>query len=56
MRYKLKEKSNYLTMGTYSGQMRQHAGDACMENQMKTDWNLQTGGRTDADRILGRSA
>lgn len=45
-----------MTMGTDSGQMRQHAGDACMENQMKTDWNLQTGGRTDADRILGRSA
>ena len=50
MCYKLKEKSNYLTMGTDSGQMRLH-GD-----QMKTDWNLQTGGRTDADRIFGRSA
>ena len=56
MCYKLKEQSNYLTMEIDSDQMRQHAGDACMENQMKTDWNLQTGGRTDADRILGRSA
>ena len=25
-------------------------------DQMKTDWNLQTGGRTDADRIFGCSA
>ena len=30
MCYKLKEKSNYLTMGTDSGQMRQHAADDCM--------------------------
>ena len=43
MCYKLKEKSNYLTMGTDSGQMRQHATDDCMGDQMKTDWNLQTG-------------
>ena len=56
MCYKLKEKSNYLTMGTDSGQMRQHAADDCMGTQMKTDWNLQTGGRTDADRIFGCSA
>lgn len=30
MCYKLKEKSNYLTMGTDSGQMRQHVADDCM--------------------------
>lgn len=56
MCYKLKEKSNYLTMETDCDRTRQHAADTCMGDQMKMDWNLQTGGRTDADRILGRSA